>query len=202
LKSAQLAEDNSVSYLVRLAQAADGGDVAEIYKPFVTSTPTSFELDPPSGAEMGEHIEEYLQRYPFLVAEEAGRVIGYAYAGAHRVRACYVWSVDVSAYVREGYRGQGIGRELYRRLNAILKLQGFFHAYAGITLPNPGSIGLHTSIGFRPVGVYEKVGFKLGAWHDVGWYQLEIAEPIPNPGLPIWFSEVRDTEQVKEILRR
>jgi len=99
---------------------------------------------------------------------------GYAYASAHRTRAAYQWSVDVSVYVRADVRRAGVGRAVYRSLFALLAVQGYYNAYAGITLPNPASVGLHESLGFHPVGVYGAVGYKLGAWHDVGWWHLSL----------------------------
>jgi phosphinothricin acetyltransferase len=112
-------------------------------------------------------------------------LLGYAYASAHRARAAYQWSVDVSVYIHATRHRSGVGRALYRSLLKLLELQGFYHAYAGITLPNPASVGLHEAMGFRPVGVYQAVGFKLGAWHDVGWWQLSLQERLAAPTPPI-----------------
>jgi L-amino acid N-acyltransferase YncA len=154
----------------------------------VTDTSISFELKPPSAEEMRRRIELTLERFPWLVCERHGRVLGYAYAGAHGSRAAYRWSVDVSAYVHEGERRTGVGRALYTSLFSLLPLQGYYNAYAGITLPNPASAGLHEALGFRPVGVYRGVGYKLGAWHDVGWWHLALrkrrADPDPPAYLP------------------
>ena len=105
-------------------------------------------------------------------------MVGYAYAGRHRSREAYQWSVEVSVYVAENQHRRGVGRALYTSLVECLRLQGFFHAYAGITLPNPASVGLHESLGFQPVGVYKDVGYKLGQWHTVGWLELIIARSI------------------------
>ena len=101
-------------------------------------------------------------------------MLGYAYASAHRARAAYQWSADVSAYVHQAARRRGVGQALYTSLFQILFEQGFYNAYAGITLPNPASVRLHESLGFKLVGVYQQVGYKLGAWHDVGWWQLTV----------------------------
>ena len=106
---------------------------------------------------------------------------GYAYASRHRDRAAYQWSIDVSVYVRADAHRRGIGRALYAALLRIVVAQGFYNAYAGITLPNPASVGLHESFGFRPVGMYRRVGHKLGAWHDVGWWALDLQ---PRPASP------------------
>src|SRR5262249_55483808 len=114
-----------------------------------------------------------------------------AYASPHRQRAAYDWSVDVSVYIRDNMRRMGVGRALYTSLFAILRLQGFYNAVAGTTLPNPGSIGLHQAMGFQPVGVYHNIGYKCGAWHDVAWWQLALRAPDAPPQPPIALGEVR-----------
>lgn len=157
---------------------------AAIYGPIVRDTAISFELEPPSPAAMARRIEETTRQFPWLVAlGEGGEVIGYAYGHAWRERAAYAWVVETSVYVAAGHRGRGAGSRLYRVLVEILRRQGYRQAVAGITLPNPASEGLHESVGFRPVGRYARVGWKLGAWHDVGWWQLDIggAEAPPPP---------------------
>jgi phosphinothricin acetyltransferase len=118
-------------------------------------------------------------------------VVGYAYASKHHERAAYQWSLDVSAYIDDRYRRQGIGRALYTSLFALLRLQGYYAAHAGITLPNAGSVGLHEALGFRPVGVYRSVGYKLGAWHDVGWWQLTLRDRVGEPALPLSLADAR-----------
>ena len=169
---------------IRLATERDAEEIASIYAPNVTDTIISFESKPPTADEMRLRIEGTLERYPWLVCERRGQVLGYAYAGAHGFRAAYRWSVDVSVYVHEEAHRTGVGRALYTSLFAALDLQGFYNAYAGVTLPNPASVGLHESVGFRPVGVYRGVGYKLGAWHDVGWWHLSLRERVANPDPP------------------
>ncbi len=144
----------------------------------------SFEIEPPSASEIGERIASTRTRYPWLVATAAGEVIGYAYAGEHRQRAAYRWSTDVSAYIAETARRQGVGRRLYEELFKVLRGQGFRAAFAGITLPNQASVGLHEALGFEAVGVYRQVGFKLGAWRDVGWWRLGLADGAETQGAP------------------
>jgi phosphinothricin acetyltransferase len=182
------ASGNGSPTSIRLATERDSEQVAAIYAPNVTDSIISFESEPPSADEMRRRIEETLERYPWLVCERHGRVLGYAYAGAHGTRAAYQWSVDVSVYVHWERQRAGVGRALYTSLFAALKLQGFYNAYAGATLPNPASVGLHESVGFRTVGVYRGVGYKLGAWHDVVWWHLalreRLADPDPPAGLP------------------
>ena len=170
----------------------DAAVVSAIYRPSVEEGLASFEEVAPDASEMARRMSATLARTPWLVAEDdAGRVIGYAYAGAHQERPGYRWSVNISVYVAEGGRGQGVGRRLYDELLPILRRQGFVKAYAGITLPNPASVALHEAIGMRRIGVYERVGFKLGSWHDVAWYGLRLAQPGGTPPEPIPLPELR-----------
>lgn len=169
---------------VRLARDSDAGAVQAIYAPEVIETPITFEIEPPSVAEMRQRVVDTLRTHPWLVYDRGGATIGYAYATTHRSRAAYRWSVDVSVYVHRQARGIGVGRALYTELLRLLRLQGFANAYAGITLPNAGSVGLHESMGFTPVGVYRGVGFKLGAWHDVGWWELALQPRAASPAEP------------------
>ena len=150
-----------MAFAIRLAAEDDAPRIAEIYRPIVESTPISFETDPPTASDMRRRVEETLRFYPWIVCEHEGGVVGYAYAAAHRVRAAYRWSVDTSVYVDAAFHRRRVGRALYTSLLGILVTQGHFNAYAGITLPNPASVALHESVGFRPLGVYRNVGYKL-----------------------------------------
>jgi phosphinothricin acetyltransferase len=170
---------------IRLANVHDGDEIAGIYRPFVDSTIISFETVPPDASQMSHRIASTLVGYPWLVCDWDGRVAGYAYATKHRERTAYQWSVDTSAYVRPEYWRRGVGVGLYRSLFAILSAQGFVNAYAGIALPNPASVGLHEAVGFRPIGVYRSVGYKLGAWHDVGWWERRLQNHGASPSKPI-----------------
>ncbi len=170
---------------IRLATERDAGAVQAIYAPVVRDTAISFEVEPPSVEEMARRIRETWPCWPWLVLERDGDVLGYAYAGAHRARPAYRWSVDVTIYVGAGARRGGVGRALYTSLLAVLALQGYVTAWAGITLPNAASVGLHEAVGFVPVGVYEAVGFKLGAWRDVGWWQRRLRPLPPDPAPPL-----------------
>ena len=185
---------------LRVATAADAIAVADIYAPIVADTPISFETEPPAAEVMAARILEKLPTHPWLIAEQDGEVLGYAYGAPHRDRAAYRWSVDVSVYVREGLRGAGIGRGLYTPLVAILRQQGFRAAYAGITLPNAGSVGLHEAVGFRPLGIYKEVGFKCGRWHDVGWWRLALSEADGAPAEPLAFEAWRRSPEGRERL--
>jgi phosphinothricin acetyltransferase len=171
---------------IRTATPDDAAAVAAIYAPVVQHTAISFETDPPDAAEMRSRIDKTLATLPWLVAEdEHGAVCGYAYASKHRERAAYQWSVDTTVYVREDQRGRGVGRALYGRLMPLLTDLGYCQAFAGIALPNAGSVGLHEAVGFQPLGVYRDVGFKHGQWRDVGWWQKTLATPArPEPPRP------------------
>jgi phosphinothricin acetyltransferase len=165
---------------IRIATAADAAAVQAIYAPVVTDTVISFEMEAPTVAEIARRIEHTLPHLPWLVGlDEQGRVNGYVYASRHRERAAYQWAVDVSAYVRADARGQGVGKRLYTVLLHELATLGYCQAFAGITLPNAGSVALHESMGFTPLGVFRDVGHKLGRWHDVGWWQLTLQRPDP-----------------------
>lgn len=163
-----------------MARSEDGPALAEIYRPYVLETAISFEDAPPTASEMSSRITATLAAYPFLVFEEGGEVLAYAYGSAHRARAAYRWSVDVTVYAARHVHGRGIGRRLYRDLLDRLTRQGFHSAFAGIALPNAKSVGLHEAMGFRHLGAYQEVGFKLGRWHDVGWWRLSLNEGPPT----------------------
>jgi L-amino acid N-acyltransferase YncA len=157
----------------------DAAACAEIYASHVESSAVSFEERAPDAEEMAARIEHYAAGYAWLVAERDGEVAGYAYATAFNERPAYRWSTSVSVYIAEEARGQGIGRALYEALFDRLRERGFRMACAGITLPNEASVGLHEHLGFELVGVNREIGWKQGAWRDVGWYQLELT-PAPD----------------------
>jgi L-amino acid N-acyltransferase YncA len=169
---------------IRLAREDDAEQILAIYGPFCY-TPVSFETEPPSVQEMRRRIAALAGKLPWLVADDSGIVLAYAYASSHRSRAAYQWSVEVSAYVAEGMRRRGFGRTLYASLFQILGLQGYVNAYAGISLPNPSSVGMHEAVGFVPIGVYHGVGYKNGAWHDVGWWERPLREQASEPAPPM-----------------
>jgi phosphinothricin acetyltransferase len=172
------------AFAIRDAQPErDAAACAAIYAPYVEQTPVSFEERAPDALEMEARMSRYAATHPWLVAEDGGEVVGYAYACRHRERAAYRWAADVSVYVASNRRGEGLGRNLYERLFVHLRGQNFQIACAGITLPNEASVGLHEALGFLRVGVSPRVGWKAGRWHDVGWWQLEL-EPAA-PGTPL-----------------
>ncbi|HUF92565.1 MAG TPA: arsinothricin resistance N-acetyltransferase ArsN1 family B [Candidatus Limnocylindria bacterium] len=171
--------------MIRLALERDTEQIAGIYAPVVRDTAISFEVEPPTAAEMARRLADSLPHFPWLVADHAGEILGYVYAGTHRARAAYRWSVDTTVYVHPRVHRAGVGRALYTSLLQVLAIQGFYTAYAGITLPNAGSVGLHEAVGFQPLGVYRGVGYKLGAWHDVGWWERAISPRPPVPAPPL-----------------
>lgn len=163
---------------LRTATETDAEEITAIYAPIVQQTSISFELEAPTVDQMRERISKTRPELPWLVSEdEQGRVNGYVYASKHRERAAYQWSVDTTAYLREDARGQGLGKRMYHELKRELIKLGYCQAFAGIALPNAASVALHESVGFEALGVYRKVGFKNGQWHDVGWWQCNLQSP-------------------------
>jgi phosphinothricin acetyltransferase len=187
---------------IRLAHNGDADAIASIYRPVVEHTAISFETIPPDRAEISRRLADTMIEYPWLVCERDGHVAGYAYATKHRVRAAYQWSVDTSVYIGDAHKRSGVGRGLYQSLFAILTAQGFFNAFAGIALPNPASVGLHEAMGFERVGVYRSVGFKLGEWRDVGWWQLRLREPEISPSPPLALAELQQQPGWDQLLAR
>lgn len=156
---------------IREAHVEDAAACAAIYRPHVEGSWVSFELEAPDEAEMARRITDYGASHAWLVAEREGAIAGYAYGSPHRTRAAYASSCDVAIYVSAAFPRSGIGRALYGELLARLKAKGFHAAFAGIAQPNSASVALHEACGFTPVGVYREVGWKMGAWRDVGWWQ-------------------------------
>ena len=154
----------------------DSGACATIYAPYVAGAATSFEEQPPDADDFAERIERVSKTHPWLVAEQNGVVVGFAYAGPHRARPAYRWTAETSVYVAAGQQGDGVGRELYEALIGLLRRQGLHVALAGITQPNTASVGLHEAVGFEQVGVYRRIGYKAGAWRDVSWWQLVLSD--------------------------
>ncbi|QKV72766.1 GNAT family N-acetyltransferase [Amycolatopsis sp. Hca4] len=157
--------------MIRAATPADAPACAALYAPYVTDTAISFETDPPDAAEMARRITG---AHAWLVFEDHGHVAGYAYATRFAERAAYRWSCETSIYLEHGRRRTGAGRALYETLFERLRDRGFYRAFAGMTLPNEASAGLHRALGFTPAGVYRRVGWKHGAWHDVAWVQKDL----------------------------
>lgn len=169
---------------IRDASGLDAGACAAIYAHYVTETAISFELDPPSPAEMAERIAAAQKTHAWLVLEDEGRVVGYAYGGLMKPRQAYRWSCEVSIYLEPRRRRTGGGRALYEALFERLTERGYRTAIAGMTLPNPASVGLHQALGFEPIGTYRNIGWKHDAWHDVAWSQRPLAVGEDPPAEP------------------
>jgi phosphinothricin acetyltransferase len=187
-------------FTIRLIKPSDCAAVLEVYRPYVEKTAYTFEYVPPTIAEFQEKIESITTKYPWLVAEYNGKIIGYAYGSTHRARTAYQWSPEATIYVAEVFHGSGIARILYETLFAILKLQGFFNVYAGVLMSNEKSVKFHQRLGFYAVGIFRNIGYKLGAWHSNLWLQLHLDEHIDEPPYPKAFPEILNTPEVKSIM--
>jgi phosphinothricin acetyltransferase len=186
---------------IRPATPDDARGIHEIYRPIVLETVISFELDPPDVGELDARVQSNLLTHPWLVcATETGRVAGYGYADRLKAREAYEWSTEVSAYTHPDFQRRGIARALYTALFAILTHQGFVNALAGIALPNDASIALHEGMGFTAVGTLSSVGYKLGGWRDVGWWEMRLQRPPDVPAAPRPFREIREDAEVQAAL--
>jgi phosphinothricin acetyltransferase len=191
-----------MSAFIRIAAPVDSAHIAAIYGPYCDSSPISFDIVAPTTAQMADRIERILPEYPWLVSEVDGQIAGYVYASRHRERPAYRWDVEVAVYIAPPFQRRGIGRALYTALFEVLREQNLVKAYAGITLPNPGSVGLHEGLGFTQVGVYRGAGYKLGRWLDVGWWELALRPEIPNPPEPRLFGALRESPAVMAAMER
>ncbi|MCC5626130.1 arsinothricin resistance N-acetyltransferase ArsN1 family B [Nostoc sp. CHAB 5715] len=186
---------------IRLANESDALKMLAIYAPVVRETSISFEIEPPSKTEFQQRIKNYQRLMPWLVCEINGELLGYAYATPYRTRAAYQWSVESSVYVNVEHRRKGVAKALYTSLFGLLQLQGFYNVFAAIALPNPASIAVHEAVGFSPVGVFRKVGYKFSEWHDVGWWQLSLQQELPLPvNSPLSLLEIQKSALWNEAL--
>ena len=175
---------------LRLANPEDAAGVLAIYGPYIEKTSFTFETETPSRTAFAERIRSYLVNWPWLVCEIDGVIAGYAYATRHRERTAYQWCVESSVYIHDDFLRSGVARALYASLFEILKRQGFNNVYAVINLPNERSVAFHESCGFEYFATYEKVGYKLGKWKNVGWWKLNVNEYVDEPAAPVWFGEL------------
>ena len=179
--------------VIRTATPVDAGALVSIYAPYVEKTEITFEYTVPSVEEFARRIECICKRYPYLVAELDGEIVGYAYASAFKERAAYAWSVETSIYVKEGIHGKGIGKALYTQLEEYLKRQNVTNINACITYPNPQSIAFHERFGYKPVAHFTACGYKNGKWCDMIWMEKHIA-PHMVPNLPfVPFENIKET---------
>lgn len=175
---------------VRVATPDDAKSILDIYRPHIEVGVASFETEVPSIETMQERIFTGLQRFPWLVYEDKNSVVGYCYAGIHRQRIAYQWVCETSVYIEQTAHRRGIAKILYAELFAILNRLGYYRLYAGITLPNSASEGLHQSFGFKKIGVYANIGYKFNSWHDVIWYEKILRNPDANPQPPLAFATI------------
>lgn len=191
----------NTTYSLRFIQVDDAEAALAVYAQYVLNTAITFEYEVPSIEEFTSRITSYAAEFPWLVCLEGDTVVGYAYAGKHRARSAYQWSPESTIYLSEHVHGKGIARILYEALFAILRLQGYYNVYAGVLVPNEKSEKMHLALGFEEIGIFKKVGYKHGAWHDVKWLQLHVAEHIINPPPPKPIHEVINSEEVALILQ-
>lgn len=167
---------------LRLAAADDFDAIAAITSHYIRHTSVHFGEADVTGGELRTLWHDHRDRYPWLVTEQRGAVVGYAKAGEFRSRAAYRWSCETGIYLSPSHGGRGLGAPLYRRLLDVLRAQGFTLAIGGITLPNPASVRLHERLGFTHWGTIARVGRKFGRWHDVGFWQLALQDAAYEPG--------------------
>lgn len=185
--------------IIRSASQADVPAMLEIYAPFVHNTAVTFEEVVPTETEWWERVQKIQRENPWLVCVIDGCVAGYAYAGAHRVRASYRWNREVSVYVHPAFYKRGVARGLYTALFELLKLQGVQNLLGGLTEPNPGSAALHERLGFTKAATYNNIGYKFGKWHSVSWYELFIGSPM-EPQAVKAFPSIAAQDQVAAAL--
>jgi phosphinothricin acetyltransferase len=188
--------------MIRIARADDAATVHDIYTPSVLHGVETFETELPGVEAMRQRIEARLQHYPWLVWEDAGRVLAYAYASRFRERAAYDWIAETSIYVHADARRRGIARRLYATLLDAMRLQDINQAVGVITLPGTSSVRMHESMGFTPAGVWRSSGYKLDAWWDVGVWQLELQPPENPPRQVVTFAQLRETPEWAALLQR
>jgi phosphinothricin acetyltransferase len=187
-------------YSIRLITEKDADEVLNVYKYFVDNTSVSFEYEAPIRDEYLQRIITNTEKYPWLVCVHNDKIIGFAYASTHRYRTAYQWSPESTIYFAPDFHTKGIGRIIYETLFLLLKLQGYYNVFAGITVPNEKSVGLHQALGFKEVGIFRNIGYKHGNWHHTHWFQLDLAEHILNPPTPKKLNEVISTSTFQSIL--
>ena len=166
---------------IRFAKSEDAKNLLNIYEQYI-DTPITFEYVLPTIEEFAGRIGQIGAFYPYLICEDGGQAIGYAYGHRAMKRAAYQWNAELSIYLDQNSTSKGLGKCLYAQLIDILKLQGIRNVYGCVTIPNEKSEGLHLAMGFKKSGVYHKTGYKCGRWHDVAWFEKEILPyDCPNP---------------------
>lgn len=184
---------------LRVAAPEDAAALVDIYAPYVRETAITFEYDVPSVAEFAARIAHTLESFPYLVAENDGEIVGYAYAGAFHPRAAYQWCVEMSVYVKRDVRRMGVGRKLYDAMEAILKLQRLTNVEACIAVPSApdahltmDSVRFHEKMGYRMVGAFHQCGYKFDTWYDMVWMEKHIGAHVRNQPPILRFDQVRE----------
>lgn len=185
---------------LRIARSDDGEGILSIYTPYVEETNVTFDYDVEEAKVFCQKIDDMLLEFPWIIAEHEGNVIGYSYAKRHRDRVAYNWCAESAIYVHQDYQGKGLAKLLYEALLEILEAQNTVNVYAGIAQPNEGSTMFHIKMGFTPVGVYKKVGFKNNQWHDVLWVHKTLSKHPEPPEQYISFSDAEMLKKAQEII--
>lgn len=189
-----------MSTLIRMAAVQDAPELLEIYRPYVEETSITFETEVPTVEEFSGRIADILSRFPYLVAEGDGMLLGYAYAHAFHERAAYGWTVESSVYVRKDVRHGHIGTALYKRLLSMLREQGVKNVCAVITVPNEPSMAFHKKLGFEIGGILPNFGYKLGQWHGVSYLYRSLAMEAGTPAPLKSLSELPEELRQPSIL--
>lgn len=185
--------------VIRSATLEDAEAILGIYETYITNTVVTFEIEVPSPEAFRERMEKIMAQFPWLVCEIDGEIAGYAYASKHGERAAYRWSVDLSVYIHEKFHRKHIASELYDEVIRLLQKQGYYTVYAGVSTPNPRSEAFHDAYGFRNLGEFKNVGYKLGQWLGVTWYELPIAAYSENPAEPLAIGKITEDEGTKKL---
>jgi len=185
--------------MIRVATSTDSQAILDIYAPYITDTAITFETEVPDISAFTQRVTAICAQYPFLVYLEGNDIVGYAYASQHRERAAYRYGVDVSIYVLPQYHGSGVAHRLYGCLFELLKMLGYYNAYAACTVPNDKSIRFHQKLGFTLIGTHHNTGYKLGKWHDVVWLEKVLSEYKERPDEIKGIDELGE-EQLQAVL--
>lgn len=190
----------SVKKVIRFATKEDAGAILSIYEEYIRNTRVTFEIEVPTVSAFEERMERIMAQFPWLVCEINGKIAGYAYGSKHGERAAYRWSADLSVYIDGKYHRQGIATALYKALTELLRRQGYFTVYAGVSTPNPKSEAFHEAFGFRNLGEFKHVGYKLGAWCGVAWYELPLAAYVTEPAEAVTIGALLNQDNCRDVL--
>ncbi|HCR82631.1 GNAT family N-acetyltransferase [Muricomes intestini] len=182
--------------MIRMASLKDARGILDIYAPYVTDSANSFEYEVPHLRKFRRRMLGIMEKFPYLVAEEKGKIIGYCYACSFKDRAAYDWSVETTIYIGQGYKSRGIGRKLYQKLEEILVEQHILNLNACITYPNPESIAFHEKMGYETAAHFHRCGYKAGMWYDMIWMEKMLGrhETAPLPVIPVSSVDIDRTE--------